>query len=253
MPLVEFAAGTHDRCYRCMEPGDPKLLICSRCRIARYCSPECQKADWKKHRDNCINHKQNYKEHGDPAMKQKVRDFQEWHDVWRDGICAWGTFNADLANQSTGYLLNHTYLVEIEPLSNKQSPASRFRVKSGGMLPDTQIQEQFDRVPDQGYRAQLGEQYARFVPNPDLLRIVVVCYPLYSASANYVTNIFPDGQATSFIDPSRPESRLLSAALAQTWRKQFDKHVRNGNVKGHQEILQKLIQEIHDQCSPEVD
>eukprot|EP00984_Skeletonema_dohrnii_P019371 scaffold9228_cov118-Skeletonema_dohrnii-CCMP3373.AAC.2 len=30
-----------------------KLLYCSRCRIVTYCSSECQKADWTKHKPNC--------------------------------------------------------------------------------------------------------------------------------------------------------------------------------------------------------
>ncbi|KAI0142231.1 hypothetical protein GGR57DRAFT_486192 [Xylariaceae sp. FL1272] len=30
-----------------------KLMKCSRCKEASYCSPECQKADWKKHRAEC--------------------------------------------------------------------------------------------------------------------------------------------------------------------------------------------------------
>ncbi|PPQ79279.1 hypothetical protein CVT25_002718, partial [Psilocybe cyanescens] len=32
--------------------GNPKL-VCSKCKIARYCSPECQKEDWKYHKTYC--------------------------------------------------------------------------------------------------------------------------------------------------------------------------------------------------------
>ncbi|KAG9077999.1 hypothetical protein FRC06_008596 [Ceratobasidium sp. 370] len=34
-------------CRSCGGPGRPNLSICSRCKKARYCSPECQRKDWK--------------------------------------------------------------------------------------------------------------------------------------------------------------------------------------------------------------
>ena len=40
-------------CDHCGEDKD-KLLVCGGCRKARYCSPGCQKADWKKHKQNCV-------------------------------------------------------------------------------------------------------------------------------------------------------------------------------------------------------
>ncbi|KAJ9148687.1 MYND finger family protein [Pleurostoma richardsiae] len=45
------------RCRNCgatreRERGGP-LRRCTRCRVARYCSPECQRKDWRKHRMEC--------------------------------------------------------------------------------------------------------------------------------------------------------------------------------------------------------
>ncbi|CAM9167281.1 unnamed protein product [Phaeothamnion confervicola] len=39
-------------CRRCGVADAPKM--CSRCRVARYCSPECQAAAWPQHRLACI-------------------------------------------------------------------------------------------------------------------------------------------------------------------------------------------------------
>jgi hypothetical protein len=40
-------------CERCRGAGKPKLLNCSRCKLAQYCSKDCQLADWKKHKSLC--------------------------------------------------------------------------------------------------------------------------------------------------------------------------------------------------------
>lgn len=40
-----------NRCNRCRSAGD--LLACSRCREVKYCSKECQRANWKSHKPLC--------------------------------------------------------------------------------------------------------------------------------------------------------------------------------------------------------
>ncbi|KAI0321948.1 hypothetical protein OF83DRAFT_1096596 [Amylostereum chailletii] len=46
--------GTTDRCGRCGGGGKPTLLVCSKCKRARYCSSECQRVDWKEgHKNAC--------------------------------------------------------------------------------------------------------------------------------------------------------------------------------------------------------
>ncbi|EPQ57665.1 hypothetical protein GLOTRDRAFT_128021 [Gloeophyllum trabeum ATCC 11539] len=50
-------AGKHayaQTCDACGGSGTPKLLVCGRCKAAKYCSAACQKADWKKrHKQEC--------------------------------------------------------------------------------------------------------------------------------------------------------------------------------------------------------
>lgn len=41
-----------ERCSKCNFGGDLKL--CQRCKKQKYCSVECQKADWKCHKVNCL-------------------------------------------------------------------------------------------------------------------------------------------------------------------------------------------------------
>lgn len=40
-------------CERCGKAGKPKLLNCSACQSVKYCSRDCQMADWKRHKPRC--------------------------------------------------------------------------------------------------------------------------------------------------------------------------------------------------------
>ena len=41
-------------CPTCKRTSTKPLLLCSQCRTVRYCSVECQKADWKIHKPHCL-------------------------------------------------------------------------------------------------------------------------------------------------------------------------------------------------------
>jgi len=65
------------RCFVCQN-NEIELSLCSRCRLIYYCSPECQKKDWKNHKDYCI-----------PVDKQPNREvvsLDHFKDLNRIGI-----------------------------------------------------------------------------------------------------------------------------------------------------------------------
>ncbi|KAI0733572.1 hypothetical protein C8Q72DRAFT_772009 [Fomitopsis betulina] len=41
------------RCKACGGPGKPKLLVCGKCKKVKYCSPACNRSDWKTHKLVC--------------------------------------------------------------------------------------------------------------------------------------------------------------------------------------------------------
>ena len=41
------------KCMKCGLEGE-SVRRCSRCKKISYCSPECQRADWKQHKKNCV-------------------------------------------------------------------------------------------------------------------------------------------------------------------------------------------------------
>lgn len=40
-------------CHRLPDENGGEFKKCGRCRLVSYCSRECQKKDWKRHKDSC--------------------------------------------------------------------------------------------------------------------------------------------------------------------------------------------------------
>ncbi|KAG2347544.1 hypothetical protein BDR05DRAFT_876468 [Suillus weaverae] len=54
-PMPASAAAVRHVCAACgKEGGFGSLLICSRCKVVRYCSAGCQREDWKGHKKRCV-------------------------------------------------------------------------------------------------------------------------------------------------------------------------------------------------------
>lgn len=52
-PAVSSPISTYKTCAHCNKSRE-KMQRCVRCRLSYYCKIECQKADWSKHKVNCI-------------------------------------------------------------------------------------------------------------------------------------------------------------------------------------------------------
>ena len=48
--ISSLADKWHRLCWHCFNPGD-NLKCCSKCKIAQYCTKNCQKLDWKVHKE----------------------------------------------------------------------------------------------------------------------------------------------------------------------------------------------------------
>ncbi|KAJ7682295.1 hypothetical protein DFH06DRAFT_1160769 [Mycena polygramma] len=248
MPTFELHPGGV-LCFSCDGPGSTQspLRKCSRCQIASYCSSECQRADWKRHKLICIDIKGDLE--GRDIEKEVLKVFRKWSDAWRDPLLIWGIFAADLANQEPDFLSKHSYFVRLERRRHvgKQPAPAKYEVLSAGILTNTEILAEFERIPDPEYREQLIENF-RLESRPDTLRFTVFVPEtgLCSLSRKFIAQIFDEepelGPAKAFTNPLSAGSRLLSTALAQAWSRNFTEHVRNGNTSAHIEILRELEQ-----------
>lgn len=57
------------------------LKKCSRCEGPRYCSQDCQRADWKQHKKNCKPSKPSQQASTSTSQRKKVDAFQYYHKV----------------------------------------------------------------------------------------------------------------------------------------------------------------------------
>jgi len=53
MPIVGFTVGAKKKCCATCGKTDVKLMACSRCKKAFYCSKPCQVSGWKTHKLVC--------------------------------------------------------------------------------------------------------------------------------------------------------------------------------------------------------
>ncbi|KAJ7126464.1 hypothetical protein C8R43DRAFT_958199 [Mycena crocata] len=245
MPIMQTCPGTNDLCYTCNKPGNP-LRTCSRCKIARYCSQECQTTDWKEHKQTCIDHQAELAANEDPDAAKRLKVFSKWNDVWRDGILAWGAFSADLANQPPNFLLTHSFFLRIERRAQdtKRSVNAKYQVVSSGMRADAEVLADLQRIPDPEYRESNINGFQRLTPRRNLLRYIVESWPYFGTGGNFVEAAVGEEEAKAFTNSQSAESRVLSAGLKQRWSDQFADRLNAGDTSGHIKVLQDLKQVV---------
>ncbi|KAJ7126449.1 hypothetical protein C8R43DRAFT_707609 [Mycena crocata] len=222
MPIIQTCPGTNDLCYTCDEPGNP-LRTCSKCKIARYCSSQCQKAHWKVHKETCMDHKANLQASDIPGIETELKVFLKWNDTWRDGLVCWGLFSADLANQSPNYLLTHSFFVRIE-----RRLADNKRAKYQAVWSE--------------YREQNVGAFRALTPGRNVLRYTVentaVGWPcIYSVAGNNVQAVVGEKGANDLMNSQSAESRVLSMGLKEAWKTKFGDHLRAGDTTGHLKVF----------------
>ncbi|KAJ7482393.1 hypothetical protein B0H11DRAFT_1219961 [Mycena galericulata] len=249
MPAIAMCAGSNDRCYHCDQlETENRLRTRGRCRVARYCSTKCQTADWRKHKQICMNHKANLETYRDanPTIEDELKVFMKWIDAWRNSLEVWGTFAADLANQSADFLLTHSYYLSLESRPHVTKARAKYQAVQAGMRADSEIIKSFQSIPDAEYRQQIIDNFNNSPPRRDVLRITVALPTQYffSNGGNILTEIFADGREKLFTNPLSTESQLLSTRLVQAWSIKFAQDVEAGNTTGHMKILDDLAQAV---------
>ncbi|KAF7302122.1 hypothetical protein MIND_00779000 [Mycena indigotica] len=213
-------------CFYCENPGP--LRKCARCEIARYCSQECQKKDWKPtHKAVCFNRKERLSDPTNPLLDQYMKDYIKWNKTWQDPILAWGLLAANLANQPEDYLTNHTYYVILKRRSQTKGhiPApARFEVTMGGMRHDSEIIEEYRAIPNAEYSQSLLRDFKKAPRANNCIRCVVAlpACAVFGNTANLVENLAANMGISSaaLTDPCSGEARLFMSTQRVSSRRQ---------------------------------
>ncbi|KAH7916541.1 hypothetical protein BJ138DRAFT_284899 [Hygrophoropsis aurantiaca] len=191
------------RCSYCnTNVGRDKVKTCSRCRLVRYCSKECQVASWKTHKPRCTP-RDSYAQ--DPTSHALNTALSRWINNWRDQLHTWSMWAFDLANHPPDRLATHCFVIELERRLNPPTPAHSFTLHGGGVESREGLIErlrEIDAASDDTV-ACINERRGN-----DTAQIIVLCDDLI----RFLWFSLRDGGA-SF----RSHDQALSRAMATDW------------------------------------
>ncbi|KAJ7212707.1 hypothetical protein GGX14DRAFT_564454 [Mycena pura] len=137
----------HDRgVSRLCSNGDcnkyQKLKACSQCKLVSYCSVECQKQNWRKHKPVCnLNAKDYVLTNGEPHFRRHLRHWAERFAVSLAVACTNG-LNLQLEWDRIG---DRGLVLVLEPRAHRNI-GSRWRICSGGIFDNADIYGMLDGI-----------------------------------------------------------------------------------------------------------
>ncbi|KAJ7874878.1 hypothetical protein B0H13DRAFT_2551235, partial [Mycena leptocephala] len=227
------------------------LLRCSRCKVARYCSSVCQRADWHEHRDFCLDRDSLFADFEQAHAVDNVGQLSKWLDYWRAPLLRWGVFHADLAHQTESYLADHCFMVVLEGRGAVEmpSPKSLFTPIRAGMCTNEECIAFIRYYPEEQYRDKIVEDFSMVPCRGDVMRIILVCDSYYISTGDSLRRLFADHDPDLFTDRTDAQSRSNSTFLKWIWIEEFVDAVEDGKVKFCDAVLDAMLAE----CSKDED
>ncbi|KAF7302089.1 MYND-type domain-containing protein [Mycena indigotica] len=237
-------------CQVCSKRGE--LRQCANCKTVQYCSRECQKAHWPKHKVHCKQSQQRSEEFAafkasNPIFAQHVQSLGKFSQIWSDALFGWAACAVDLAvilKQDLNYLEKHSFFVTIERRSDVAANApvkTAFEVIDAGMRADEEIMLEFERMELKTGFTEPKKMFQSQKANPYLLRMVVVqpslCLSIYLSEL--IPRIMPSENIISWAN-----DKILSSTLAALWLQSCRDSIRIGNTSGHLKLVKDVRQAI---------
>ncbi|KAF8075754.1 hypothetical protein FPV67DRAFT_381088 [Lyophyllum atratum] len=135
------------RCNQCNKTSEKPMKQCSRCRLATYCTKECQATAWKAHKLHCEEHPQNDPEYraGLDRPEIKVEKYlNRWLDLWVDCFRSWSVMSLDIGNHPPNRVVTHCMQLIIHQRTFKHgNDLRRFQVDDASVVPASSIQAKY--------------------------------------------------------------------------------------------------------------
>ncbi|KAH7924245.1 hypothetical protein BV22DRAFT_1035302 [Leucogyrophana mollusca] len=218
------------RCSYCnKDVGRDKVKTCSRCRLVRYCSKECQVASWKTHKSRCTP-RESYAQ--DPTSHALNTALSRWINNWRDELHNWCLWAFDLANHPADRLATHIFVIELERRPNPPSPSQFFKMHGGGVETREGLINGLRKIDGASDDTVACVNENR---GPDTAQIVVLCEDLI----RFLWFSLRDGGA-SF----RNRDPAFSRAMAEGWVGDMKEAVYTGDPAASKTHLMKAAMRI---------
>ncbi|KAF8135426.1 hypothetical protein EV363DRAFT_1415316 [Boletus edulis] len=204
------------RCNYCnIYAGRDKVKTCSRCRLVRYCSKECQVAAWKAHKPRCTSSLRESLAK-DPEANALNTALSKWINNWRFELHNWAVWAMDLANNPEDRLATHCLVIELERRPNPPSQSLYFKMHGGDIVTRERFLarlRELDELDDE-IVASVNERRSN-----DTAQIIVICEDLI----RFLWFSLRDGGASL-----RQRDSAFSRALAQGWERDLIEAINTG-------------------------
>nr|GAT58485.1 predicted protein [Mycena chlorophos] len=250
-----YLSGLKNACVFCRKTGVP-LRQCAGCKVAEYCSKECQKANWKQHKPHCQQTKQDKEDFAaysasDPIAGKRVKAFVKFNQIWSGALFAWAACAVDLGTmpeRDPMYLAKHSFYMTIERRKGVPLEASvktSYKVLTAGMRPNEDILADFTRLDVQtGYtdaKTRFEAQAKQANPGSVIVVVVEPDYYLLSVMVDSILKTVPEEDLkveTWFRQP------ILTSALSLMWLQSCKENILKGNTSGYAKLIRDVKQAI---------
>ncbi|KAI1784228.1 hypothetical protein LXA43DRAFT_1043426 [Ganoderma leucocontextum] len=213
-------------CYHCRRPQDATVQLkkCAGCRIVEYCSKECQKASWPRHKPICgtnckiLGEKANtatlevmVSYHGFKTISDATEAFKVFLQAHRWAINVHATTSLRRKqgfNPAAGDVEDWVFMGTLQCLTTSQSrkrldPASAFRLVGERFVPMDEFKDSSD------HRASLFEQWSG--PQREATTEMYKSQPRFFGTYPVVYKVGPMGLCTTTYYPfNAPNPAILS-------------------------------------------
>ncbi|KAJ7246004.1 hypothetical protein C8J57DRAFT_1725009 [Mycena rebaudengoi] len=182
-------------CYQCQVTKHiGELKLCTRCRSAKYCSKECQKAHWKTHKTYCKSPEEAQLETDDESwqnvfeayghkkmnalgpvtetLEQQGARLRAWTDKWKPTILNWAFWAMNIPSSSTreDRLTKFTFMFELQRRDKPPTPEHYFEMHGAEIMHASEVIFLLNHMK----RIDILEQWRQIPRRNDTIQIMVV-------------------------------------------------------------------------------
>ncbi|KAI0062879.1 hypothetical protein BV25DRAFT_1824917 [Artomyces pyxidatus] len=174
MPPSDAPGDIRDLCSYCSKNvGRDNLRKCSRCKLTRYCSKDCQISAWRLHKSSCnatARMLANLASH--PVQSSLNDDLTKWLNIWKPLLHKTAPIAFNLTNSPPDCLATQSIVMQIERRPNPPSRAQSFRMIEGGVISNA---DWLDHMHEEEYKPEHIEMFTNDNRGDDTIRIIVLC------------------------------------------------------------------------------